>query len=339
MLPVTLVMGSLSFEKTGAGKSCRQSIAVVHIGKGLSDQLLTPANMELSFLVLLPAHQQRQQIVIDIKLLVDSIDNQTEPACGNLRTVAVGWDKQIGIVKSVNTDVPAVGEVNFLRGKEVSRWYFFKVHVRQKTLCGHFLDLGGQGSDRTFIPAEEVVEDVNGKFIFVIRDNDFVSTLTQVVACRMDGSLQGSDGIAFFIFSGIAPGLMLEDQKKAARNRFPGTDLLNELQIVFLHQTALLVGFHFHFSAYRFHMQVDIRTAGKHLELHPDGTDLQVRNKGVNDIPLFSGTAEQKVDGDDLYDFYIAAILRIKEITYTWISSIENRKALGSQGLLPSCPG
>ena len=169
-----------------------------------------------------------------------------------------------------------MSEVNFLGGKEVSRWYFLKIHVRQKTLCGHFLDLGGQGSDRTFVPAQEVVEDINGKFILVIRGNDLVPALTQIVACCMDSSLQGSHGVAFLIFSGIAPGLMLKDKKKTAGDSFSGTDLLNELQVVLLHQTALFIGFHFHFPTYRFHMQIDVCTAGKYLELHPDGADLQV---------------------------------------------------------------
>ena len=59
--------------------------------------------------------------------------------------------------------------------------------------------------------------------------------------------LQGIDCLAFFIRAlGVAPRLIFKNQEEAPGNCLTGTDLLNELEVVFLHEQALFIGFLLH---------------------------------------------------------------------------------------------
>ena len=50
----------------------------------------------------------------------------------------------------------------------------------------------------------------------------------------------------------------------------------------------------------RVQVAVNIRAAGQDLDLQLDGRDFQVRNEGVDDIPLLSCAPQHEIDGDDL---------------------------------------
>ena len=74
-------------------------------------------------------------------------------------------------------------------------------------------------------------------------------------------------------------------------------------------------------------MQIDICTAGKHFELYPNGTDLQVGNERVDDITLLPSASKQKVDGDYLQNLHITVILCI----YDSILHLGDRNVLRHQ--------
>ena len=96
----------------------------------------------------------------------------------------------------------------------------------------------------------------------------FIPALAQVTHCRVDGGLQGADGFPFLVRAPcVAPGLVFKDQEEPARDCLAGTDLLDELQVILLHEPALFVGLLGHLPAHRVHVAPDIRAAGQHLEL------------------------------------------------------------------------
>ena len=89
-------------------------------------------------------------------------------------------------------------------------------------------------------------------------------------------------------------------QKEPPCNSLTGADLLHKIQVILLHQAALLVFLMGHLPAHRVQVAVDVRTAGQDLDLKLDGRDFQVRNEGVDNIPLLPGAPQHKVDRDNL---------------------------------------
>ena len=140
----------------------------------------------------------------------------------------------------------------------------------------------------------------------------------------MHSCFQGIDGIAFLGSPGIVPRFVLENQKEPAGNRLPGTDLPNELEVVLLHQAALLIVFVLHLPANGIQMLIDIRTAGKYLELDFHRADLQIGIEGIDDILLFPVAAKQEIDGNNLNDLHIPVILRIDDT----VGNLLNRKGI-----------
>ena len=141
--------------------------------------------------------------------------------------------------------------------------------LRHNFLCPH-----RQRLDRTFISAQQIVEDIYGKFVLVFVGNDLVTALTQVIGCRVDSTLEGLDCLIFLFGTPcVVPGLILEDQEEASCNRLMGADLLNKVQVVLLHQAALLIVLLCHFSTHCVQVAVDVGAPGKHFNLQFDRTD------------------------------------------------------------------
>lgn len=170
-----------------------------------------------------------------------------------------------------------------------------------RILCNNLLCPECQRFDDALISAEEIIKNINRKFVLVFGDNHFITALPEVIGCSMYGALQGLNSFLFlFRTPGVVPGLILKNQEKAPCDSFPGADLLHKAQIVFLHQTALLIFLLSHLPAYCVQMTVDVRPTGQHLDLQLDGRDFQIRHKRVDDIALLSCAAEHKVDGNHL---------------------------------------
>ena len=176
-------------------------------------------------------------------------------------------------------------------------------------LCQHAFQLLGKGLFVALLTAENVVEDLTGRFIFIFRHNHRVPTLPQVVGRCSGGGLEGGDGLLFLMASaGTRQFLILEDQKETPGNGLTGAKLLDQLQIVLLKHPAVWVCFLLQLLPHRLHMAVDIRTFRQHLELHLDRSDLQIADKGIDDPALFLGASEQKIDRNDLHHLHIAVV-------------------------------
>ena len=234
---------------------------------------------------------------------VAGIDDQAQPARRHLRFVPVRGDQQIGIVQAVNADIAPVGKINASGGGKLRcrDMVYFILPALLHILRHYLLRPYRQRLDGALIPAQQVIEDINGKFVLVFGDDDLVPTLAQVVGGRMDGALEGLDCFIFLLRPpGIGPGLILENQKEPPCNSLTGADLLHKIQVILLHQAALLVFLMGHLPAHRVQVAVDVRAAGQNLDLKLDGRDFQVRNEGVDDIPLLSGAPQHEVDRDNL---------------------------------------
>ena len=201
---------------------------------------------------------------------VTGIDHQAEPAGRHMGLIAVRGDQQVGVIKPVNADVPPVGKVNAsgrnkFPGRDMVNVRFPSVC---QVLCHHLFCPDGEGLCGALIPAQEVIEHVYGELVLVVWQHHFIPALAQVIRGRVDGGLQGADGLPFLVRAPCAiPGLVFKDQKETARDSLAGTDLLDELQVILLHEPALSVGLLGHLPAHRVHVAPDIRTAGQHLEL------------------------------------------------------------------------
>jgi hypothetical protein len=152
------------------------------------------------------------------------------------------------------------------------------------------------------IPIEEVIQDVYGKIVVVFVLDNFIAALPEKYCCRLCNGIQLGNSI-FLISSSAANSFILEDDKEAACNCFLGTNLTNKIGIVLLEYTASLVSFICNFLLDLVKMSVYVRFLGEYLELNFRGADLEVGHKGVDDIPLFTGTAEKEVDWGHLDDF------------------------------------
>ena len=107
--------------------------------------------------------------------------------------------------------------------------------------------------------------------------------------------------------------LILENEKKAPCDCLTGAKLPNELQVVFLQDTAARILLMLQLPADGIQMPVNVRTLCQCLELHLDRGNFQIGNEGVNDAALLSRAAQQEVDGNHLYNLDIAVISCIND--------------------------
>ena len=184
--------------------------------------------------------------------------------------IAVRGDQQVGIIKPVDADVAPVGKVNASGSNKFPGRDMFNVRFPSvcQVLRHHLFRPDREGLCGALIPAQEVVKHIYGEFVLVIRQHHFIPALAQVIGSCMDSGLQGADGFPFFVRAPCAiPGFVFKDQEEPARDCLAGTDLLDELQIVLLHEPALFIGLLGHLPAHGIHVPPDIRPACQHLEL------------------------------------------------------------------------
>ena len=65
-------------------------------------------------------------------------------------------------------------------------------------------------------------------------------------------------------------------------------------------------------------MAVDLCPACQYLDLQLDGADFQVGYKGIDDVPLFLGAAQHKIDGYYLDDLDIAVVFRVDDAVFNF---------------------
>ena len=126
--------------------------------------------------------------------------------------------------------------------------------------------------------------------------------------------MQRSDCILFLMAAfGARQRLILENKEKAPCDCLTGAKLPNELQVVFLQDTAARILLMLQLPADGIQVPVNVRTLCQCLELHLDRGNFQIGNEGVNDAALLSRAAQQEVDGNHLYNLDIAVISCIND--------------------------
>ena len=98
--------------------------------------------------------------------------------------------------------------------------------------------------------------------------------MAQVVRGCAYRALQRANRLTFLVGTlGIRPRLILKNKEKTARYGFTSAYLLDKLQIILLHQPALLIGFLRHLTAHGVHMAGNVRPACQYLELQLNRAD------------------------------------------------------------------
>lgn len=302
------IVAQAVLEKVAAA-DCPVQIVKVRVGvAGFPD--FTPVDAEL--LAQLADHAVlglagQEHIQVDA---VPCVDQKAQPPGRDLGFVAVGGNQQPGVIQAVDTDVPPMRKVNAGgRVKFVDRDFLHRTPGGQ-IFRRNALDFLRERPVIALLPAENMVQRLSRRLVFILMVQDHgIAALPEIVGGSPGGRLQRSGG--FFLFlPPLCPrkGFMLKNQEETPGNGLPGTETANQPQIVLLKHPAVFVGFLGQLPAYRLHMAVDIRPFGQRLELHLHRRDFQVTDEGVNNVPLFLGAAEQKVDRDDLQNLYIAAV-------------------------------
>ena len=162
--------------------------------------------------------------------------------------------------------------------------------------------------------AKNVIKDLRRGVVLVFRGDDLVAALPQIICRSACGRLQGSDCILFLMAAfGAGQRLILENEKKAPCDCLAGAKLPNELQVVFLQDTAARILLMLQLPSDGIQVPVNVRTLCQCLELYLDRGNFQIGNKGVNDAALLSRAAQQEVDGNHLYNLDIAVISCIND--------------------------
>ena len=81
----------------------------------------------------------------------------------------------------------------------------------EETLRRNIFDFLGKRFYRAVISAKKIVKHIYGVCVLIFRNDNLIATLPQIIGSRMDGCLNGCDGVTFLTAPGIAPGLILED--------------------------------------------------------------------------------------------------------------------------------
>ena len=259
-----------------------------------------------------PLHHAGFRLAADEHIQIDAIpgvDDKGQPAGRHLRLIAGGWHQQIGIVEPIYTDMPPVGEVDAVRGKELRTGNGVDLGLQPLFLVLRD-DLADAIRQRHgAVAAQQVIKRIDCEFIIVFRDQHLITALLQVVYRGAGRRLQGGDGLIFLAAAFPAcPCLIFKYHEEAACGSFPCTDPVNERQIVLLQQAAVFIGLLCHLLLHDLPMPVQVGSLGNDLDLHFDRADLQERDERIDDVPLLSGAAQQEVDRHDLNDLQVAVI-------------------------------
>ena len=302
-----LVVSQPFFQKVSASDG---TVQIIKVRVGIAGVLdLTAVDTEL---LAQPLHHAGFRLAADEHIQIDAIpgvDDKGQPAGRHLRLVAGGWHQQIGIVESINADMPPVGEVDAVRGKKLRTGDGVDLGLQPL-----FLVLGNDLPDTIrqrhgAVTAQQVIKRIDRKFIIIFRDQYLVAALLQVVYRSTGRRLQRGDGLLFLIAAFPAcPRLIFKYHEVTACGGLPRADPVNERQIVLLQQAAVFIGLLCHLLLYDLPVPVQVGTLGNDLDLHFDRADLQERYERIDDVPLLSGAAQQKVDRYDLNDLQVAVI-------------------------------
>ena len=164
----------------------------------------------LYFILWLPV---KEDVYIDS---FSGIDQKGEPACTDLGAVAAGRDQKISVIDSIHDTVVSMGKINAFRGKKLSGRNMIQVVFASgiDILTDYLIDSGRQRFYGTGTAVQQVIENIRGKFIFVIRHQDFISALLKIGFRCLNSGCQGRAGIAFVCVPTSVKWFIFKNNKK-----------------------------------------------------------------------------------------------------------------------------
>ena len=157
---------------------------------------------------------------------------------------------------------------------------------------------------------EKHIQHLSGKGVLILGLHNGVAALHEISLGILYRRLDHAVNIRIALAAAALArrGLVLEDKKKAPRQRFLVANILYEPEVFLPKLTALLVFFPREFFPHHGHMLIGIRFAAHRLELQLHGADLQPGRKRGDDIVLLLAAPKQEVDGQYLNDLHIAVV-------------------------------
>ena len=228
---------------------------------------------------------------------VSSVDQQTQPARGNLGLIPIRRHQQIRIIRSVDAEIAAMREIQLRGRKKITDGNLVDGAARLYIVGCDMGEMLQKRNIRAFSAAEESVEHFGSGFVLVLMLDDAVAALPEIVCRRPCRRLKRGNGVRFLtLFLRAGERFILHDEKKSSSNGFSGAELFQKLQIVLLLHPAAFVRLLRHLPAHGFNVPVHIRALGDDLDLQLDRRDFEITDERIHNIPLLSCAAEQKVD-------------------------------------------
>ena len=122
-------------------------------------------------------------------------------------------------------------------------------------------------------------------------DDHLIITVEEVLLCGAGRRFHGGNDLGIVRLAIGVGGFILEDNQKSTGDGLTGTDSLDQIVVVTLEFTALLIGLPFHIMLQGTQMLADVSPFGENFDLDFDGADLQPASIGSNDVLLLPHAA------------------------------------------------
>ena len=121
---------------------------------------------------------------------VPGVDQQTQPARGNLGLIPVRRHQQIRIVRSVNVEIAAMREIQLRRRKKITDGNLVDGAARLYIVGCDMGDALQKRNIRAFSAAEERIEHFGSGFVLIFMLDDAVAALPEIICRRPRRCLQ-----------------------------------------------------------------------------------------------------------------------------------------------------
>ena len=205
------------------------------------------------------------------------IDETGHPAAPDTVGITISLDIQEAVVPAVHNDVIMVGQVQASGGNEIAhrnvRDGINTDHLALGCHCiyDHSVDPVRKRLIHAGSAVKKHIQDLRRSFIRILRLQDVVATLHEVGPGILLGTDQHAVDLGIVIRLVPADGLILKNQKEAPGQRFSGSHILDQPDVIFTKLLALLIVLLRHLLTQHCNMLVRISLAGNGLELQAHG--------------------------------------------------------------------
>jgi len=121
---------------------------------------------------------------------VPGVDQQTQPARGNLGLIPVRRHQQIRIVRSVNVEIAAMRKIQLRRRKKITDGNFVNGAACLYVVGCDMGDALQKRNIRAFSAAEKCIEHFGGSFVLILMLDNAVAALPEIICRRPRRCLQ-----------------------------------------------------------------------------------------------------------------------------------------------------